>query len=140
MRRTIAGCVLTALLFACALAAGGAASPSSGGAKRAFILDMYQMNDSGLRGRAVLTQAGNDVVVVVDLGPQLPDFYKSYIAEGSCDGHIFDFIYDLGPFRNGVSRTRIQNASVEALIGYGSYMIAVPNGACGDLAGARIKR
>lgn len=108
--------------------------------KHAYVLALNQANESGLRGKATLTQVGNDVVIVVDLGPQLPDFYKSYIAEGTCDGHIFDFIYDLAPFRSGVSKTKIQNASVDALMNDGTYMIAIPNGACGDLAAAQPRR
>lgn len=128
--------------LAALLTVAGATHPASASApaKRAFILLLDQSNDSGLRGKATLTQIGNDVMIVVDLGAELPDFYKSYIAEGTCDGHIFDFIYDLAPFHSGVSKTKIRNASVDALMNDGTYMIAVPNGACGDLAAARPRR
>ena len=135
MKRTARFFFAIAGLLAVASASHAASGSSS--AKRAFVVQLNQANDSGLRGKATLTQIGNDVMVVVDLGAELPDFYKSYIAEGTCDGHIFDFIYDLKPFHSGISRTKIQNASVEALVNDGSYMIAVPNGACGDLAAAR---
>jgi len=113
-----------------------AAAASSGGATPSYVVDIYQQNESGLQGRARIRQEGADVVIVVSFGQDVPDFYKLYIAEGSCDGHVFDFIYNLAPIRNGVSKTRIQNARLETLLNNSEYMIAIPSGACGDLASA----